>query len=90
MQPNEIATSSTAFCNRPTPRLPQVLLALTRVGHYSAPLSAELAELAAGARAPPGGGSLADLLAPRDARRLLRLMAAALEEAPPGPGAVLV
>ncbi|KIY96692.1 hypothetical protein MNEG_11273 [Monoraphidium neglectum] len=71
-------------------RVAKVLLALTRVGHYSAPLSAELAELAAGARAPPGGGSLADLLAPRDARRLLRLMAAALEEAPPGPGAVLV
>ncbi|KAI8477109.1 MAG: 107-domain-containing protein [Monoraphidium minutum] len=71
-------------------RAAKVLLALARVGHYSAPLSARLAELAAGAAAPPGGACLTDLLAPCDARRLLQLMAAALEEAPPGPGAVLI
>lgn len=67
-----------------------MLLALTRIGHFSAPLSARLVELAAGAGAPAGAPSLADLLAPRDARRLLRLVAASYEDAPPGPGAVLV
>jgi hypothetical protein len=66
-----------------------VLLALARMGHGAAPLLGRLAELAAGADQPAGAPALADLLAPCDARRLLSLIAEALEEEPQGPEGAL-
>jgi hypothetical protein len=63
-------------------RAAKVLLALTRIGHDAAPLASQLVELAAGAHCAPGEPSLVDLLSPGDARRLLGLVAAAIEEAP--------
>lgn len=64
------------------------MLALTRLGHDASQLGSDLAELAAGARAPPCGGALCDLLAPCDARRLLALLAAAEEAGPAAPEAL--
>ena len=63
-------------------RAGKVLLALARAGHDAAALSERLVELAAGARAPAGAPHLTELLAPADARRLLRLVEAAAEELP--------